>query len=62
MRLPVKYIELVRIFKEATRTLKVVFKTLKMQKNLKIIRAYTENTDLLFKAFKKIIHLVTLFL
>jgi hypothetical protein len=31
-----------------------------MQKNLKTISAYTESTDLIFKAFNKIIHLVTL--
>jgi len=31
-----------------------------MQKNFKTIGAYTENADLIFKAFKKIIHLVTL--
>jgi hypothetical protein len=36
-------------------TLKVLFETLKMQKNLKTISAYTESTDLIFKAFKKII-------
>jgi hypothetical protein len=31
-----------------------------MQQNLKTIGAYTESTDLIFKALKKIIHLVTL--
>ncbi len=30
-----------------------------MQKNLKTNGAYTESTDLIFKAFKKVIHLVT---
>jgi hypothetical protein len=35
---------------------------MKMQKNLKTIIVYTESTDLIFKAFKQIIHLVTLFL
>jgi hypothetical protein len=31
-----------------------------MQKNVKTIGAYREGTDLIFKDFKKIIHLVTL--
>jgi hypothetical protein len=31
-----------------------------MQKNLKTIGTYTKSTDLIFKAFQKIIHLVTL--
>jgi hypothetical protein len=31
-----------------------------MQKNLKTIAAYTESTDLIFKAFKQMIYLVTL--
>jgi hypothetical protein len=37
-----------------------LYETLKMQKKLKTISAYTESTDLIFKAFKQIIHLVTL--
>jgi hypothetical protein len=48
------------ISKKQAGTLKVLFETLKMQKNVKPIGAYTESTDLIFKAFKKIIHLVTL--
>ncbi len=60
MRLPVKYLELVRIFKEASRNFKSTFQDIEDAKNLKTIGAYTENTDLIFKAFKKIIHLVTL--
>jgi hypothetical protein len=31
-----------------------------MQKNLKAIDAYTESTDLIFKAFKQIINFVAL--
>jgi hypothetical protein len=31
-----------------------------MHKNLKTIGAYAERTDMIFKALKKIIHLVTL--
>jgi hypothetical protein len=31
-----------------------------MQKNKKTIGAYAESADLIFKTFKKIIHLVTL--
>jgi hypothetical protein len=61
MRLPVKYLELVRIFKEASRNLKVpTFQDIENAKNLKTIDAYTESTDLILKAFKQIIHLVTL--
>jgi hypothetical protein len=60
MWLSVKYLELVRISKKQAGTLKVHFETLKMHKNLKTIGAYTESTDLICKAFKKIIHLVTL--
>ncbi len=62
MRLPVKYLELVRIFKEASRNFKSTFQDIEDAKNLKTISAYTESTgtDLIFKAFKKIIHLVTL--
>ncbi len=33
---------------------------MKMPKNYKTIGAYTESADLIFKALKKIIHLVTL--
>jgi hypothetical protein len=39
---------------------KTLFEILKMQKNLNIIGVYTESTDLTFKVFKTIIHLVTL--
>jgi hypothetical protein len=35
---------------------------LKMQKKFKNIGAYTESTDLIFKALKHLIHLMTLFL
>jgi hypothetical protein len=38
----------------------VLFETLKMQKNLITIGVYTESTDMIVKAFKKIIHLVAL--
>jgi hypothetical protein len=40
---------------------KVIFYFLhnKAAKKLKTIGAYTESTDLIFKTFKKIIHLVT---
>jgi hypothetical protein len=48
-----RIIELVRIFKEASRNFKDYFETLKMQKYLKTIGAYTESTDLIFKVFKK---------
>jgi hypothetical protein len=61
MRLLVKYLELVRVFNEASRNLKVLFETLKMQKNFKTISAYTESSDLIFKDFIKISHLMTLF-
>jgi hypothetical protein len=47
MRLPVKSLELVSVFVEASRNLKC-----KMQK--------TESTDLIFKTLEKIFHLVTL--
>jgi hypothetical protein len=60
MRLPVKYLELVRIFKEESRNFKSTFRDIEDAKNLKTVGAYTESTDLIFKAFKKIIHLVTL--
>ncbi len=60
MRLPVKYTELVRVFKEASRNLKNTCRDIEDAKNLKTIGAYTESTDLIFKAFKQIIHLVTL--
>jgi hypothetical protein len=60
-QLPVKYPELVRVFKEASRNLKNTFRDIEDAKNLKKnIGAYTESTDLIFKASKKIIHLVTL--
>ena len=45
------------VFIEASRNLKV----LEVAKNFKTIGAYTESTDLIFKAFKQIIHLVTLY-
>jgi hypothetical protein len=48
MRLPVKYLEFAG-------TLKVHFETYKMQKILKTIGTNLESTDLIFKAFKKII-------
>jgi hypothetical protein len=60
MRLQEKYPPLVSVFIEASRNLKRTFQTLKMQKKINTISAYTESTDLIFKAFKTIIHLVTL--
>jgi hypothetical protein len=55
MRLPVKYLELVSIFKEGIRNFKSTFRDIEDAKKLKTISAYTESTDLIFKAFKKII-------
>jgi hypothetical protein len=59
MRPPVRYSELVSVFIEES-TSKVRLDTLKMQKNLKTIGAYTESTDFIYKAYKRIVHLVTL--
>ncbi len=51
MRLPVKYPELVRVFKEASRNLKSTFRDTEDAKSLKTISAYTESTDLIFESF-----------
>jgi hypothetical protein len=51
---------IVRVFKEASRNLKSTRRDTEDEKNLKTIGAYTESTDLIFKTFKKIIHLVAL--
>ncbi len=50
MRLPVKYLELVRMFKEVIRNFKSTFRYIEDAKNLKTIGAYTESTDLIVKA------------
>jgi hypothetical protein len=55
MQLPVKSPELVSFFTELSRTLIVFFYTIKKQKNLKTIGAYTESTALIFKTFQKIL-------
>jgi hypothetical protein len=61
MWLTVKYLELVRIFKEASRNYKSTFQDIEdAKKFLNAIGAYTESIDFIFKAFKKIIHLMTL--
>ncbi len=52
--------ELVSIFIEASRTLKITFLNNKDAKNFKTVSAYTDSTDLIFKTFKKFIHFVTL--
>jgi hypothetical protein len=60
MRLPVKHPELVRVFKEAGRNLKSTYRYIEDAKKIKkTIGTCTESTDLIFKAFKKIIHIVT---
>jgi hypothetical protein len=59
--LPVKYQELIKVFKEVSRNLKSTFRDIEDAKKFKqTISAYTESTDSIFKAFKIIIHLVTL--
>jgi hypothetical protein len=60
MRLPVKYSLFVSVFIESIRNLKSTFRYTEDAKNIKAIGAFTESTDLIFKAFKTIIHLVTL--
>ncbi len=63
MRLPGKMSRISKNFHRSKQeVLKVLFEKLKMQKNLKNIGPYTESTDFIFNAFKKIIHLVALFL
>jgi hypothetical protein len=54
MQLPVKYLELVIIFKEASRNFKSTFQDIEDAKKLKPIGVYTESTDLILKAFKKL--------
>jgi hypothetical protein len=48
MRLPGKYPQLVSFVIEASRNLKVFVETVKMQKYLRTINAYTESNDLIF--------------
>jgi hypothetical protein len=60
MQPPVKYPKLVIVFIEASRNLTSTFRDIEDAKKLKTIGTYTESTDFIFKAFKKVIHLVTL--
>ncbi len=55
------FLKLVIVFKEASQDFIFHFLHNKVaKKNLQTIGAYTESTDLVFKTFHKIIHLVTL--
>jgi hypothetical protein len=61
MRFPEKYPELLSVFIEASTNSKSTFRDVEDVKKLKTIGAYTESsTGFIFKAFKQIIHLVTL--
>ncbi len=53
-------ITVVRVFIKASKNFKSSFLNNKYAKKFKTIGDYIENTDLIFKVFKKIIHLVTL--
>jgi hypothetical protein len=54
------FLQSVSVFIEAGHNFIFLFSP--KQGSKKFICAYTENTDLIFKTFKKIIHLVTQFL
>ncbi len=51
-------ISTVSVFIEASQNLTSNFSITRQQKNLKTIGACTESTDLIFKTFIKVIHLV----
>jgi hypothetical protein len=53
------FFHLVSVFIEASQNFIFNFLHNKAAKKLKTIGAYKESTDLIFKTFKKIIHLVT---
>jgi Sec-independent protein translocase protein TatA len=53
MRRPVKYPELVRVFKEASRNFKSNFRDIEDENKFKTIGTYTESTYFIFKVFKK---------
>jgi hypothetical protein len=59
MQLPVKYLELGIVYKEASRNLKFTVRDIEDTKIFKNHCVYTESTGVIFKGLQKIIHLVT---